>query len=78
MYGVEGRENTKAEKNEKQRSKEENRNCSAKKVQILACTKVKYCTFLHEIFLKILLQYKKAHFWQSLGKFSTVAPKKSI
>ena len=31
MYGVEGRENKKAEKNEKQRSEEKNRNCSAKK-----------------------------------------------
>ena len=31
MHGVEGRENKKAEKNEKQRSQEKNRNCSAKK-----------------------------------------------
>ena len=34
--GVDGRENKKAEKNKKQRSEEKNRNCSAKKVQILA------------------------------------------
>ena len=88
MYGVEGRENKKAEKNEKQRSKEKNRNCSAKKKTtkkktnpnfgLCACAKVKYCTFLHQIFLKNLLQCKKMHFWQSLEKFSTVAPKKSI
>ena len=71
MYSVEGRENKKAEKNEKQRSEE-------KKIGtvfgLYACPKVKYCTFLHEIFLKISLQSKKAHCWQSLEKFSTVAP----
>ena len=38
---------------------------------------MKYCTFLHEIFLKILLQCKKMHFWQSLEKFSTLTPKKN-
>jgi len=43
---------------------------------LCACVKVKYCTFLHENFIKILLQGGKEHFWQSLGKFSTVAPKK--
>ena len=34
MYGVEGRENRKAEKNEKQRSQEKNRNCSVKKKKL--------------------------------------------
>ena len=39
MYSVEGRENKKAGKNEKQRSEEKNRNCSAKKKKIGACAK---------------------------------------
>ena len=46
------RENKKAQKNEKQRSEEKNRNCSAKKgpnFGLCASAKVKYCTFLHEL-----------------------------
>ena len=78
MYSVEGRENKKAEKNEKQRSEEKKPELFGKKSPnfgLCACAKVKFCTFLPEIFLKILLQCKKMHFWQSLEKFSTVAPK---
>ena len=55
MYSVEGRENKKAEKNEKQRSEEKYRNSE---VQILAYAHaLKY--FLHEIFPKSYCSVRK-------------------
>ena len=62
MYRVEGRKNKKERKKKRNEARKKNWNGSTKKSQIFglcACAKEKYCIFLHENLIKILLQCEK-------------------